>query len=79
LFPRGMAGLVTYGYRCEDCDVEVWPATTRSELQWLRDRQHVAREVARHSSSGLDTWMREGLEFLDRHSGHEITIVQRRS
>lgn len=67
---------VKYGYRCEDCQRDVWPATTRTELQWLRDRQHIAREVARHSSSGLDTWMREGLEFFDHHAGHDVSIAR---
>jgi hypothetical protein len=41
----------------------------------LRDREHVAREVAEHASSGLDIWMSEGLDFLDRHRGHPIAIV----
>jgi hypothetical protein len=53
-----------YGYKCEDCEVAIFPTTTRSELAWLRDRIHIAREVAKHSSNGLDTWMMEGLEFL---------------
>jgi len=66
-----------YGYHCEECEEAIWPATTRSELSWLRDRQHVAREVARHLSAGLDQWMVEGLEFLERHSGHSVVIAQR--
>ncbi|HTX57641.1 MAG TPA: hypothetical protein VMD47_11140 [Candidatus Acidoferrales bacterium] len=56
----------------------IFPTTTRSELAWLRDRVHVAREVAKHSSGGLDTWMMEGLEFLSDHAGHSIVLVSRR-
>jgi hypothetical protein len=36
------------------------------------------REVARHSGNGLDTWMMEGLAFLDEHQGHGIVLVSRR-
>ena len=67
-----------HGYRCEDCEVAVFPVTTRGELQWLRSRLHVAREVAKHSSGGLDSWMNEGLEFLDKHEGHAVVLVSRR-
>ena len=67
-----------YGYKCEDCEVAVFPTTTRTELAWLRDRVHVAREVARHSSNGLDSWMMEGLDFLNDHVGHSIVLVSRR-
>ncbi len=82
-----MAGLVLfisntramqYGYKCEDCEVAIFPTTTRSELAWLRDRVHVVREVAKHSSGGLDSWMSEGLEFLNDHQGHSIVLVSRR-
>lgn len=66
-----------YGYKCEDCEAAVFPVTTRSELQWLRNRLHVAREVAKHSSGGLDSWMAEGLAFLDEHEGHTLSIVSR--
>jgi len=52
--------------------------TTRSELQWLQERLHVVREVARHSTDGLDSWMMEGLAFLDEHEGHSLMIVSRR-
>jgi len=38
---------------------------------------HVVREVARHSD-GLDSWMMEGLSFLDEHEGHGIVVVARR-
>jgi hypothetical protein len=69
---------VTFGYHCEECEEAVWPATTRAELAWLRERAHVAREVARHVQGGLDTWMTEGLEFLDRHTGHSIVLTHRR-
>jgi hypothetical protein len=68
---------VTYGYHCEECDESVWPATSRSELAWLRLRAHVVREVAAHVQGGLDTWMSEGLEFLDRHSGHDVVLARR--
>ena len=49
-----------YGYQCEECEEAVWLATTRPELQWLRSRRHVVREVRRHLSAGLDGWMEEG-------------------
>jgi methionyl-tRNA synthetase len=67
-----------YGYQCEDCETAIFPTTTRSELQWLKDRVHVAREVAKHASNGLDSWMMDGLAFLDDHSGHSIVVVSRR-
>jgi hypothetical protein len=44
----------------------------------LKDRLHVVREVARHSSAGLDSWMMEGLSFLDDHYGHSLVLVSRR-
>jgi len=69
---------VQYGYQCEDCETAVFPTTTRAELQWLKDRLHVVREVAKHSGAGLDTWMMDGLAFLDDHSGHSIVVVSRR-
>jgi hypothetical protein len=69
---------MTYGYQCEDCEVAIFPTTTRAELQWLKDRLHVVREVAKHSSGGLDMWMMEGLAFLDDHLGHSIVLVSRR-
>jgi len=55
----------------------IFPTTTRAELQWLKDRPHVAREVARHSSDGLDTWMMDGLEFLNEHQGHTLVLVSK--
>lgn len=67
-----------YGYRCEDCGVAVFPVTTRSELQWLKSRMHVVREVAKHSSGGLDSWMAEGFAFLDEHDGHAVVLVSSR-
>ncbi len=70
---------MTYGYQCEECEEAVWPATTRVELQWLRDRAHVAREVARHVQGGLDTWMVEGLDFLERHAGHSVIVTSRQT
>jgi hypothetical protein len=70
--------LARYGYYCEDCDVAIFPMTTHKELAWLKDRAHVAREVARHSSGGLESWMMEGLAFLDDHSDHAVVIRQRK-
>jgi methionyl-tRNA synthetase len=66
-----------HGYHCEECEEAIWPATTRSELVWLRNKQHVVREVAQHLQSGVDTWMSDALDFLDRHSGHSVVIVRR--
>ncbi len=67
------------GLQCEECEEAIWPATTRTELTWLRGREHVAREVAQHLQSGLDTWMVDALEFLDRHRDHSVIITQRNS
>ncbi|MHB8139751.1 MAG: hypothetical protein ACYDA5_11360 [Vulcanimicrobiaceae bacterium] len=64
-----------YGYHCDDCGTGVAPTTTRTELVWLKHRLHVVREVARHSSGGLDSWMAEGLAFLETHDGHAVTIA----
>lgn len=64
-----------FGYKCEDCEVAVFPTTTRSELKWLKDRIHVVREVAKHSSGGLDSWMVDGMEFLNDHVGHAVALV----
>jgi hypothetical protein len=69
---------LVYGYKCEDCEVAVFPTTTRAELAWLKDRAHVVREVAKHSVAGLDSWMMEGLDFLSEHVGHSIIIVSKR-
>ena len=66
-----------YGYTCEECATAIFPTTTRSELAWLKDRVHVVREVAKHASGGLETWMSEGLEFLNTHQGHSITLIGR--
>ncbi|MEO9170379.1 MAG: hypothetical protein ABI282_07515 [Candidatus Baltobacteraceae bacterium] len=66
-----------HGYRCEDCEVAVYPVTTTGELRWLKDRLHIVREVAKHSSNGLDSWIMEGLEFLSDHQGHSVTLVNR--
>ena len=66
-----------FGFHCEECEEAVWPATTRSELQWLKNREHVVREVARHVQAGLDTWINEGLEFLEHHSGHSVVLSKR--
>jgi hypothetical protein len=66
-----------FGYACEECEEAIWLATTRAELQWLRSRRHVVREVQRHLSAGLDGWMDEGLVFLDAHDGHSVVVVER--
>jgi len=71
--------MMQYGFQCEECEEAIFPATTRSELAWLRNRLHVVREVAKHVQTGLDTWMIEGMEFLDRHSGHSVVLVSRSS
>jgi hypothetical protein len=66
------------GYFCEDCEQSIWPATTRSELSWLKDRIHVVREVAKHSHGGLETWINEGLEFLNQHQDHSVLLVTKK-
>jgi len=66
-----------YGYQCEECEEAIFPATTRAELSWLKNREHVVREVAGHVSGGLDTWMAEGLDFLGRHAGHSVLLARR--
>jgi hypothetical protein len=35
------------------------------------------REVLGHVSGGLDSWIMEGLAFLEDHDGHAVGIVQR--
>jgi hypothetical protein len=70
---------VSAGYQCEECEQAVWLATTRAELTWLRNRKHIVREVLKHVSAGLDSWIMEGLEFLDTHDGHNTIIVTRNS
>lgn len=66
---------MTPGYLCEDCEVAIWLTTTRAELVWLKDRLHVVREVARHSSTGLDSWMNDGMQFLGDHGDHSVIVV----
>ena len=66
------------GYQCEDCEVAIWPATTRAELAWLKDRVHVVREVAKHTHGGLDSWIVEGLDFLNEHRDHSVIVVTKR-
>lgn len=63
------------GYLCEECELAIWPASSRSDLAWLKDRIHVVREVAKHSHGGLDTWIVEGLAFLEEHSDHSVIVV----
>lgn len=64
-----------FGYGCEDCGDVAWVGQAVLHLRWLRDREHIVREVSEHSSSGLDTWMNEGLAFLDDHRGHSVVVV----
>jgi len=68
---------VDAGLQCEECEEAVWLATSRGELTWLRNRAHVVREVRRHLSGGLDSWMEEALSFLERHDGHSVVVVGR--
>lgn len=63
------------GLTCEDCGEVLWLSQGPVNVRWLRDREHVLREVAEHSTSGLETWMNEGLAFLDEHRGHAIIVV----
>jgi methionyl-tRNA synthetase len=74
----GIEAGVQSGYHCEECEEAVFPVTTRSELQWLKNRRHVVMEVAKHVSGGLDGWIVEGLDFLDKHEGHSVVVTQRR-
>ena len=67
----------SFCFACEECEQAIWLAAPRSELLWLRDREHGVREVGRHVQAGLDTWMTEGLEFLDAHAGHSVVINRR--
>lgn len=66
------------GLACEDCGEVLWVSQGMLHLRWLRDREHIVREVSEHSSSGLETWMNEGLAFLDEHRGHPITVISER-
>lgn len=63
------------GFVCQDCGEVRWLNQGVLHVRWLRDREHVVREVAQHASSGLDTWMDEGLAFLEEHRGHDVTVV----
>ena len=64
-----------YGFACEDCGEVMWVSQGLTHLRWLRDREHIVREVAEHTSSGMETWMTEGLAFLDEHRGHPVLVV----
>jgi hypothetical protein len=35
------------------------------------------REVLKHVSAGLDSWIMDGMEFLERHDGHSLVIVSK--
>lgn len=67
-----------YGFQCEDCEIAIFVVAPRGELAWLRDRAHVVREVAKHADS-LDTWMADGIAFLNDHAGHSILIVSKKA
>jgi|HubBroStandDraft_4_1064222.scaffolds.fasta_scaffold216194_2 hypothetical protein len=69
--------MAAYGYHCEECEEAIWLAAPRAELAWLKDRAHVAREVAKHVQAGLDSWIADGLAFLDHHGGHSVVLTQR--
>jgi hypothetical protein len=64
-----------YGLACEDCGEVLMISQGLLHVRWLRDREHIVREVAEHSSSGLETWMNEGLAFLDEHRGHSVVVI----
>ena len=66
------------GLACEDCGEYLWLSQGALHVRWLRDREHIVREVAEHSTSGLETWMNDGLRFLDEHRGHSIVVVTER-
>jgi tRNA G26 N,N-dimethylase Trm1 len=66
------------GLGCEDCGESVWLAAGPLFVRWLRDREHIVREVGEHSTSGLETWMSEGLNFLDEHRGHSVFVISER-
>jgi hypothetical protein len=66
---------VRFGFACQDCGAVVWLAQGPQHLRWLSAREHVVREVAEHSSSGVDLWMSEGLQFLDDHRSHDVIVV----
>ena len=78
LLSNGYRLTVQFGYHCEECEEAVFPVTTRSELVWLKNRRHVVEEVSKHVSGGLDTWIVDGLDFLDKHDGHSVVLTQRR-
>jgi hypothetical protein len=63
------------GLACEDCGEVIWLSQGGVNVRWLRDREHIVQEVAEHSTSGLETWMQQGLAFLDDHRGHSIVVV----
>ncbi len=64
-----------FGYACEECGEVAWISQGLTNLRWLRDREHIVREVAEHASSGLDLWMTEGLAFLSEHNSHAVVVV----
>jgi hypothetical protein len=60
---------------CEDCGESLRLTQGPLNARWLRDREHIVREVAEHCTSGLETWMNEGLAFLDEHRGHSVLVL----
>ena len=63
------------GLACEDCGEIVWISQGLTSVRWLRDRENIVREVEQHSVAGVDTWMQDGLRFMDEHRGHSIVVV----
>ena len=45
----------------------------------MQEMAATVREVSRHVQSGLDLWIVEGLEFLERHSGHSVVLTRKSS
>jgi hypothetical protein len=70
---------VRSGFACEECGEAKWLSQGSTHLTWLRDREHVVREVAEHTSSGLETWMADGLAFLDDHRGHPVVVISEKA
>jgi hypothetical protein len=68
---------MAHGYHCEECEEAVFPAAPRTELAWLKRREHLVREVAQHVTAGLDTWIVQALDFLDKHAGHSVILTHR--
>jgi len=68
-----------YGFACEDCGEVRILGQGLTHLRWLRDREHIVREVEEHTSSGLETWMADGLAFLAEHRGHPVVVISEKT